>query len=99
MDNNPLIQYENLENRLDQIRVALENGLSPTELKLTDDSESHKGHAGAQGGGHYSVEIVSTAFEGMSRLQRHRLVYYCLKPWIPKDIHALIINAKTIDEK
>ena len=99
MDKTTLQKYANSPPRIEILKEALEKGLKPTTLIVRDDSDLHKGHIGDQGGGHYSVEIVSSAFEGISRLQRHRLVYDCLKTWIPKDIHALIINAKTIDEK
>lgn len=89
-----------MTNKINEFRTALEKQLSPTSLNLIDDSHLHKGHAGSQGGaGHFTVEIVSSLFEGKSRLQRHRLVYDALKAWIPNDIHALIINAKTLDEQ
>ena len=49
--------------------------LSPLALEIHDDSADHAGHAGAAaGGGHFSLLIVSQAFNGVSRLQRHQTV-------------------------
>ncbi|HSC46591.1 MAG TPA: BolA family protein, partial [Gammaproteobacteria bacterium] len=64
--------------RLALIRQRLEQSLVPLSLEVRDDSARHAGHAGARGGGHYSVQIVSPAFAGRDRLSRHRLVYAAL---------------------
>lgn len=70
--------------------------LTPTEIEIIDDSHLHAGHAGAQGGArHYSVRIISTQFEGLSTLARHRLVYDCVRDLMPHPIHALAITAST----
>ncbi|MCE2680909.1 MAG: BolA family transcriptional regulator [Burkholderiales bacterium] len=61
---------------------------------VNDDSHLHVGHAGAGGGGHYSVEIISEKFLGLRTLQRHRLVYDVVSEMMPHEIHALSINAK-----
>jgi BolA protein len=47
------------------------------------------------GRGHFSVEIVSAAFEGLAPLARHRRVYAALGPLMETDIHALQIRART----
>ena len=68
--------------------------LSPTVLEIHDDSAEHAGHAGAAaGGGHFSVTIVSEAFEGLSRLARHRAVLDRVGDLIPHPVHALAIHA------
>ncbi|MCB6182216.1 BolA family transcriptional regulator [Leeia sp. TBRC 13508] len=72
--------------------------LSPESFTLTDDSGSHIGHAGSNGGGHYFLTVVSAAFEGKSRLARHRMVLDCFKDLIPATIHALSITAYTPTE-
>jgi BolA protein len=64
------------------------------QVIVNDDSHLHVGHAGAGGGGHYSVEIVSEKFLGLRTLQRHRLVYDVVSEMMPHKIHALSINAK-----
>lgn len=81
------------------IEARLRERLRVTELSLHDDSAAHRGHAGsAAGGGHFELLIVSADFEGMGRIQRHRLVYDALSDWIPAQIHALSIDARTPSE-
>lgn len=64
-----------------------------------DDSHLHAGHAGNTGGGHYAIHIVSTAFEGQSRITRQRTVHQLLAPlFTDKLIHALSIQAQTPQE-
>jgi len=65
-----------------------------SEVTVTDDSHLHVGHAGAGGGGHYTVDIISAKFLGLRTLQRHRLVYDVVSEMMPHEIHALSINAK-----
>ncbi len=73
--------------------------LDPEHLELRDDSALHAGHAGARsGGGHYHLTIVSKRFSGLSRVQRHRLVYERLSALMSGNIHALAITARTPDE-
>lgn len=78
----------------DEVRAALIETLAPRTLDVQDDSHLHAGHAGAREGRHFSVEIVSDRFTGMTRIARHRLVYDALRSLIPRGIHALAIDAK-----
>lgn len=82
----------------DDIQNALQT-LNPAELQIRDDSHLHVGHAGNTGGGHYAVFIVSEAFEGLSLIKRHRLVFDCVGELMHRQIHALSIDAKTPAEK
>ena len=82
------------ENRVRTIERMLANALAPAELLVKDQSHLHEGHAGARSGkGHFDVTIVSDRFEGLGRIDRHRLVYDALGPFMESDIHALRINA------
>lgn len=72
--------------------------LSPDHLSIQDDSALHAGHAGNQGGGHYTIIIVSALFNGLSLIKRHRLVHETVAELMVTDIHALSINAKTPEE-
>ena len=84
------------EHRVDLIRQRLVDDLAPTALSVTDDSHKHAGHEGARDGrGHFSVDIVSAAFEGLAPLARHRRVYAALGELMATDIHALQIRART----
>jgi BolA protein len=82
------------------LHAALEAAFHPKTLVVEDDSARHAGHAGAQPGGetHFNVTVVSDAFAGRSRLERHRLVYAAVDEWMDNPVHALRIIAKTPEE-
>lgn len=84
----------------DQIETRLRDALAPVTLNVSDDSHLHAGHAGARPGGesHFSVEIVSSRFEGLGRVARHRLVNETLKEQLKGPIHALAIKARAPGE-
>jgi BolA protein len=87
------------DTRLERIRNALQDKLSPTLLEVGDDSALHVGHAGAaSGGGHYSVKIVSSRFDGLRLVMRHRLVYDAVQDMMQAEIHALAITALSPSE-
>lgn len=78
---------------LELIRSRLA-ALEPEHVALEDDSAAHAGHVGAKGGGgHYNLTIVSSRFEGLNRVARHRLVYVTLGDLMSTRIHALAIQA------
>jgi BolA protein len=79
----------------DRLHQVLQAALAPAELAVRDDSHLHAGHAGAREGRHFSVRVVSAAFDGLSRVARHRLVYDAVRPLIAEGIHALAIDART----
>lgn len=73
--------------------------LVPSALEIHDDSAEHAGHAGAAaGGGHFSVLVVSKAFIGISRLERHQKVLARVGDLLPHPIHALSIKALAPEE-
>lgn len=80
-----------------KLKQAL-SGLNPSYLDIEDDSALHAGHAGNTGGGHYTVTIVSDAFDGLPIIKRHRLVYEAAKTLLETEIHALSIHPKMPSE-
>ena len=74
--------------------------LEPLEMELTDESESHRGHAGYQAGGntHWRLAIVSPRFAGQPVVARHRMVYQALGDLMQNPIHALAITARAPEE-
>ena len=82
------------------ITQALQERLRPAELTVKDESEQHQGHAGWREGGetHFRLYIVSEAFSGKSRVERHRLVNETLKEAFDRGLHALAIQAKAPGE-
>lgn len=82
------------------MRALLDAAFAPVLLDVIDDSHKHVGHAGARDGrGHFSVDIVSEAFAGMTPLIRHRAIYAALGDLMTTDIHALSIRASTPVER
>jgi BolA protein len=85
--------------RVALIHERLTQSLDPLALEIVDESTRHAGHAGAaSGGGHFIVQIVSQAFQGKNLIQRHRLVYAAVDDLMHTEIHALSIEARTLEE-
>ncbi len=88
------------QKRSDEIQRLLTEAFSPTELLVKDQSRLHAGHAGAkEGKGHFEVIIVTDAFQGQTRIERHRMVFDALGTFMETDIHALRIQAYALDER
>jgi len=77
-----------------RIREKLAEKLAPSRLDVVDDSHKHAGHVGArpEGETHFSVEVVSAAFEGKSRVERQRMVYEILQEELAGPVHALALR-------
>ena len=84
----------------EQITAKLTQALAPSLLVVSDDSENHRGHGGWREGGetHFSVQVVSPAFAGKSRVERHRMVNAALAPAFARGLHALAIQARAPGE-
>jgi len=82
------------------IRQKLEKAFQPLVLEIEDQSHKHQGHAGHRPGieTHFDVRIVSSAFEGVMRVQRHRMVTNVLKDEIGNPVHALALKTLTPEE-
>ncbi len=83
-----------------RIERKLTAAFKPEQLTVLDESENHAGHAGYREGGetHFRVKILSGAFAGRSRLERHRLVHAALAEELNERIHALAIEARAPGE-
>ena len=86
-----------MSTRVERLHAAMQT-LSPTHLQIRDDSAHHAGHAGAREGGHFHVTIASAVFNGVPQVQRHRMVYAAAAELMGRDIHALSIDAQTVDQ-
>ena len=66
----------------------------------SDESHLHEGHAGHRPGGetHFRVYIVSPAFKGKSRIERHRMINATLAAELAGSVHALAIKAQAPGE-
>jgi BolA protein len=78
----------------------LREAFSPESLEVKDESHLHEGHAGHRPGGqtHFRVYIVSPAFKGKSRIERHRMINATLSEELAGSVHALAIHAQAPGE-
>jgi len=83
-----------------EIRELLTAAFAPEHLEVINDSARHHGHSGDDGSGesHFTIEITSPAFAGVSRLERQRMVNRALGDIPGERVHALAIRAKASGE-
>ncbi|CAN5171624.1 BolA family transcriptional regulator [soil metagenome] len=72
----------------DTIRELIASRIDCTEIDVRGDD-----------GAHFEASIVSPAFEGKSRIQRHQLVYAALGDHMREAIHALSFKTLTPAER
>ena len=70
----------------DSVRQGISTGLSCEHLAVEGDGQ------------HFQAVIVSEAFAGKSRVQRHQLVYAALGERMREEIHALSMRTLTPEE-
>lgn len=80
--------------RKQEIETRLEQAFGAARIEVRDDSARHKGHAGApeEGESHFHVVLSTPAFEGVSRIGRHRMVHDALGRDLMGQIHALSMD-------
>lgn len=78
----------------DTMITKLTEAFAPQSLEIEDESHKHAGHAGARPGGQTQlrVQMVSGAFAGKSRIERHRLVHTVLADELREQVHALALS-------
>lgn len=78
-----------------RMREKLVEALQPTQLDIINELHLHAGHRNSPGTGesHFRVLVVSSAFAGKSRVDRHRLVNEALAAELKGGVHALAIKA------
>jgi BolA protein len=84
----------------DTITIKLRAAFAPQILRVEDESHHHQGHAGHRPGGetHFRLYIVSEAFRGKSRIERHRMINTALASELEGSVHALAIHAQAPGE-
>ena len=78
----------------DNITKKLSEAFTPDSIDVVDESHLHEGHAGHRPSGetHFRVYIVSNAFAGKSRIDRHRMINALLAPELAGSVHALALH-------
>jgi len=85
--------------RAQDLAQRLQQRLQPQVLEVLDESAAHAGHVGANESGqgtHFRVRIGGQAFNGLSHVARHRLVYDALQDFIDQGVHALAIEVVSV---
>jgi len=79
----------------DLISKKLTEAFQPESISVLDESHEHAGHAGhrPEGQTHFRVYIVSAAFKGKTRIERHRMINGLLSDELAAGVHALAIHA------
>jgi acid stress-induced BolA-like protein IbaG/YrbA len=70
----------------ESVKAGIAAGLDCVRLEVIGDGQ------------HFQALIVSPAFEGKSRVQRHQLVYKALGERMREEIHALSMQTFTPEE-
>lgn len=83
-----------------RIETKLRKAFSPSSLIVEDESHLHVNHGNyhPNGGSHFRVRIVSLAFRGHSRIERHQKVYSCLELELKEGVHALCLKTLCPEE-
>lgn len=78
----------------EQIQQQMTQSLPLDDMQLINDSHLHAGPATES---HFKLVLVSSAFEGLSRVARHQLVYKALGE-LMQEFHALALHTYTLAE-
>ncbi len=78
------------------IQRKLQEAFEPTHLEVVNESFMHSVPAGSET--HFRVLVVSSRFQGLSRVDRQRLVNQALSSELKSGVHALGQRTLTPEE-
>jgi stress-induced morphogen len=86
-----------------RIKEKLTAAFAPERLVIENDSHKHAHHLSGRGEAvtgetHFTVTIISNAFAGRSRIDRHRMVHEVLAEELAGPVHALAVKTATPGE-
>jgi stress-induced morphogen len=70
----------------DELKSRIEEALPGADVNVVDTTG---------GGDHFRAEVVSDRFEGLTRIQQHKLIYDVFGDEVGGAIHALSIRTET----
>lgn len=79
----------------DTITAKLRSNFNIAELNVINESHLHAGHQpqfDGSGETHFRIQLVSSDFEGQSRVARHRAINELLKPELDAGLHAMALE-------
>ena len=71
---------------VDELRERIESAIPGSRAEIADLTG---------GGDHFQATVTAPAFEGLTRIQQHRLVYDVFGKEVGGQIHALSIRTQT----
>ncbi|WP_301098916.1 BolA/IbaG family iron-sulfur metabolism protein [Otariodibacter sp.] len=78
------------------IITKLTENFNPILLHV--ENESHYHHSGKGAESHFKVTLVSSIFNSMRTIARHRAIYSCLTDELNAGVHALALHTYTEQE-
>ncbi len=83
------------------IERKIREALDPVSVEINNESHLHAGHQESFDGSgetHLRIKVVSSAFEGMSRVARHRAINALVQEEIDEGLHAIAMETRTPSE-
>lgn len=83
------------------ISEKMTKAFNPQQLEVINESHMHAGHQekfDGAGETHFRIRIVTEAFAGKSRIERHRAITGLLTEELAGELHALAIEASAPGE-
>ena len=85
--------------RIEKIKKQIIDRYPIEHLDIIDFSHQHRSHFhSSHTETHLEIHIVSTAFDGIAVIQRHRKIQQLLKAEFEDGLHALTLSTLTPDE-
>ena len=81
--------------RRERLSQHLQQVFQPQHIDILDESHMHAGPAAET---HFKLTLVSNAFNGLSRVRRHQLVYAETADEMASGLHALALHLYTANE-
>jgi BolA family transcriptional regulator, general stress-responsive regulator len=82
--------------RSQRIKQIINDALTPTLLKVEDESNKH--HVPKDAETHFNLLIVSEKFNNLTKIARHRMINYLLAEEFDSGLHALSLHLYTAPE-
>ena len=70
---------------LNEIEKLIKEALPDAKVEIQDL---------AGDGNHYSATVISSKFQGKSKIEQHKMVYNSLEGKMGKELHALMLKTK-----
>ncbi len=85
-----------MSTRFSRITTSLQQHFAPQFIELVDESYKHQVPEGSES--HFKLTLVSSHFNSLTRIERHRMVNTVLSPEMETGLHALSLALYTPEE-